>query len=140
VNNRDSRKTRPPQVSSAEHAAFMAEIKDLRRQANKLRSARLKFVRPDRNPGKKRLDEWAAEATACRARLDYWHGVLVIGRQIRSPVRLYDRWNRVNTVADLNEFEVQYFRYLFLGEPHPSDLQRKQNLADNPSASASSLN
>jgi hypothetical protein len=48
------------------------------------------------------------------------------------------RWHRVDTVADLNDFEVQYFRYLFLGEPHSSDL-RKQNLADkiSPSGSAS---
>jgi hypothetical protein len=136
VNNRDSRKTRPPQVSSSEHAAFMAEIKDLRRRGNKLRSARLKFVRPDQDPGKQRLDDWAAEARACRTRLDYWHSVLVVnGNNIRSPVRLYDCWHRVDTIADLNEFEVQYFRYLFLGEPHPSDL-RKQNPADFPSASA----
>jgi hypothetical protein len=92
----------------------MTEIKDLRRRANKLRGARYKFIRPDQDPGKKRLDEWAAEAAACRARLDYWHNVLVIGREIRAPVRLYDCWNRVDTIADLNEFEVQYFRYLFL--------------------------
>jgi hypothetical protein len=73
----------------------MAEIKDLRRRVNKLRSARLKFVRPDHDPGKQRLDEWAAEATACRARLDYWDNVLVIdGRKIRSPVRLWDSLRR----------------------------------------------
>ena len=133
--------TRPPRVTNSEHAAFMAEIKDLRRRANKLRSARLKFVRPDRDPGRQRLDEWAAEAAACRTRLNCWHSVLVIGRQIRAPVRLYDCWHRVDTIADLNEFELQYFRYLFLDEPHPSEL-RKQNPADKifPSASASSLN
>jgi hypothetical protein len=118
----------------------MAEIKDLRRRVNKLRSARLKFVRPDHDPGKQRLDEWAAEATACRVRLDYWYGVLVVdGNSIRSPVRLYDRWNRVNTVAGLNEIEIKYFRHWFLDEPHPNDLQRKQNRAPDkifPSASA----
>ena len=99
MNNRDSRKTCPPRVSSSEHAAFMAEIKDLRRRGNKLRSARLKFIRPDRNPGKQRLDDWAAEVAACRARLDYWHGVLVVGRKIRAPVRLYDCWHRVDTIS-----------------------------------------
>jgi hypothetical protein len=113
--------TRPPRVTSSEHAAFISEIKDLRRRTNKLRSARLKFVHPDHDPGKQRLDEWAAEARACRARLDYWHDVLVIGRKIRAPVRLYDCWHRVETIASLNEFEVRYFRYLFLGEPHPAD-------------------
>jgi hypothetical protein len=133
---------RPPRVSSSEHTAFMIEIKDLRRQANKLRRARLKFVRTDQDPGKQRLDEWAAQVAACRTRLDYWHNVLVVdGNQIRAPVRLYDCWHRVDTIADLNEFELQYFRYLFLDEPHPSEL-RKQNPADKifPSASASSLN
>jgi hypothetical protein len=101
-----------PRVTPAEQAVFMAEIKDLRRRANKLRSRRLKFTYPDRNP--QRLDEWAAEVRACRTRLTFWHDVLVSGRQIRAPVRLYDCWHRVETVAGLNEFEVQYFRYLFL--------------------------
>jgi hypothetical protein len=100
----------------------MTEIKDLGRCANKLRSARLKFVRPDRDPGKQRLDEWTAEATACRARLSYWDNVLIVnGNRIRAPVRLYDSLRRVDTIAALNEFEVQYFRHLFLDEPHPAD-------------------
>ena len=116
--------TRPPRVTNSEHAAFMAEIKDLRRRANKLRDARYKFIHPDRNPGSQRLDEWAPEAAACRARLDYWHNVLVIDRKIRAQVRLYDCWHRVETAAGLNEFEVQYFRHLFLGEPHPSERGR----------------
>jgi hypothetical protein len=110
-----------PRVSPSEHAAFVAGIKELRRCANKLRSARLKFARHDQDPGKQRLDEWTAEAAACRTRLDYWYGVLMIGRQIRSPVRLWDSLRRVDIVAGLNEFEVQYLRHLFLDEPHPAD-------------------
>jgi hypothetical protein len=81
----------------------MTEIKDLRRRANKLRRTRQKFICPDRDPGKKHLDEWATEAVACRARLDYWHDVLVIGRKIRAPVRLYDCWHRVDILELRND-------------------------------------
>jgi hypothetical protein len=117
---------RPPRVSPSEHAAFLTEIKDLRRRADKLREARYEFMLPDRNPGKQRLDEWAAEAAACRARLNFWYSVLVIDRKIRAPIRLFRScWRRVDTITALNEFKVQYFRYVFLGEANPSDLRGK---------------
>jgi hypothetical protein len=117
---------KPPRLSDEEQAAFKAELQPLRRDAAKLRDERQKFITPDRDPGRAVLDRWKAEVTAQRAGLSRLHAMLVQDRAIRAPVHHYDRWHRVDTITTINEFEVQYFRHLFLGEPHPgaSDDQR----------------
>jgi hypothetical protein len=110
---------RPPRITAEEQSAFNIEIRDLRHAVKKLTKERHRFINPDRDPGRARLDSWTAQLAACRERLDYWDKVLTVDREIRSPVRLRDAWHGVNIRVELNEFEVRYFRHLFLGEPHP---------------------
>jgi len=48
------------------------------------------------------------EQAACRARLDFWEAVLTVDKGIRSPVQLWDRLNRLDMLADVNEVELDY--------------------------------
>lgn len=85
-------------VSADEQVAFKAEIPDLRRRLRAITHARRK-LRPD-------VTALSAQLESCRARLDYWNGVLTVGHHIRSPVRLWDTLNRLTMVADFNAEEL----------------------------------
>ena len=107
-------RNRLPRVTAEEHAAFKLEIPKLRKELNDIRSERLKFL-VQHNPQK--VQQLQARQLLCRVKLTYWHNVLTVGRAIRSPVRLWDTWHKLDTIAWLNEFELDYLAEQLSLEP-----------------------
>jgi hypothetical protein len=96
-------------VSEADQVAFKAEAKILRKQLKELREERwslpmdLLFVEM----------VWALRhrLKLIVERLNYWHSVLTLGdHRIRSPVRLWDSWNKLRMEANQ---EVTGLNYLY---------------------------
>ena len=102
---------RPDPLTAEEQAAFKAEIPTLRAAIKKIRRTRHKYLDARRRPDAQTIARLTSEATACRARLDFWENVLVVeGNKIRSPVRLWDALHELAVLSEINELELEELR------------------------------
>jgi hypothetical protein len=88
----------------------------LRKAVKAIKAERCKFLAARRPPDQQTVQRWKAEQAEARERINYWFGVLQPDREIRAPVRLWDALNGLRWIADVNEFETDYF------EKHPGEL------------------
>jgi hypothetical protein len=90
-------------VTAAKQTAFRAEMPKLRTELNRI------WRRLNGHLNLQAVKELKARQTTCRARIDHWLEVLEPGgKMIRSPVRLWDRLNKLRTLVENNEYELEY--------------------------------
>jgi hypothetical protein len=92
-------KQRVPPVSAADQTAFKAATPALRKALQAIRRDRLKHPYPD---------ELRQRLALVQERLIYWEGILMVGSRIRSPVALWDTWNKLERAADIEASELDY--------------------------------
>jgi hypothetical protein len=104
-------------VSDLDQAAFQAEARDLRRRLHKLRSDRWYKIYKNRNPRSwdarylvalEDIETLQVQLAPICERLDHWQGILMVDdHTIRSPVRMWDSWNKLRHAAECEQTALQ---------------------------------
>jgi hypothetical protein len=103
-------------VSAADHAAFVAEAKSIRKTLRTIKRDRRRQFYGKQGPGHHEWHPTADQLAAHRARimpirdrLRYWRTVLMVDDvNIKHPVRLWDIWNRLCMSTDLEITDLAY--------------------------------
>lgn len=108
-------------VSDADQAAFKAEAAEIRAALRALQRDRWKQSWTDVPPvcshnhrskripiSSDQIDALQRRLQPVQERLRHWRGVLMTETYIRSPVRLWDTWNRLRYAADHEAIELEY--------------------------------
>jgi hypothetical protein len=103
-------------ISAADHAAFVAEAKIIRKALKAIKRDRHRQFYGKQGPGHHEWHPTANQLAAHRARimpirdrLRYWRTVLMADeRRIKHPVRLWDSWNRLRFATDLEITDLAY--------------------------------
>jgi hypothetical protein len=83
-------------VSESDQRAFKADVKIIRKALNDLRDD---YSR--NSVSEAQLTEMCTRLASQIERIEYWRTVLMVDeRRIRSPVGLWDRWNRLRQSAE----------------------------------------
>jgi hypothetical protein len=116
---------RPPNVTAEEQNVFKLELRGLRRTVRDIRRKRLRYLEQRKRPHSQDVRDWMKINEAVMRRLDFWEGVLIPagGRQIRSPVRLWDSLNKVRLYAELNEVELNDHIEYYAGKDRQNSRQ-----------------
>ena len=98
-------------VSAADHAAFVAEATSIRKTLRAIKKDRLQqfYDGGEWAPTVDQLATHRARIMPIRDRLRYWRTVLRVDDvNIKHPVRLWDSWNRLCMLTDLEITDLAY--------------------------------
>jgi len=98
-------------TSAADHAAFVAEAKSIRKTLRAIKKDRLRSFYGSHGwaPTTDQLATHRARIMPIRDRLRYWRTVLMADeRRIKHPVRLWDSWNRLRLATDLEVTDLAH--------------------------------
>jgi hypothetical protein len=98
-------------ISATDHVAFVTEAKSIRKALRAIKKDRLRsfYGRHGWGPTADQLAAHRARIMPIRDRLRYWRTVLMADeRRIKHPVRLWDSWNRLCMLADLEITDLAY--------------------------------